>query len=114
MSWIRRGLLGSVCALGLSVLWTHSVASQDATACISTTNSATGALTSRGPSAGCYQLASSSPYAHAGTDGKDLGADVAAVMAATCGVVDGLPCSGGSTGTAPRPSPPTALRIVSH
>lgn len=33
-----------------------------------------------------YRLASSSPYARAGTDGKDIGADVEAVMAATQGV----------------------------
>jgi hypothetical protein len=33
-----------------------------------------------------YQLQSSSPYAQAGTDGKDLGADVNAIAAAIAGV----------------------------
>jgi hypothetical protein len=33
-----------------------------------------------------YQLQPSSPYAHAGTDGKDLGADVEALSAAVAGV----------------------------
>jgi len=35
---------------------------------------------------GNYQLQSSSPYKNAGTDGKDLGADTIAVMAAVAGV----------------------------
>ena len=33
-----------------------------------------------------YQLQSASPYAQAGTDGKDLGADVNAIAAAIAGV----------------------------
>ena len=35
---------------------------------------------------GDYHLQASSPYKHLGTDGKDLGADVDAVMSATAGV----------------------------
>jgi hypothetical protein len=35
---------------------------------------------------GNYQLASTSPYRNAGTDGKDLGADVAAIQTAIAGV----------------------------
>ena len=38
--------------------------------------------------AGDYRLAAGSPYENAGTDGKDLGADIAAVTAATAGVDD--------------------------
>jgi hypothetical protein len=39
-----------------------------------------------GGNGGDYRLQPSSPYKGAGTDGKDLGADVDAVMAATAGV----------------------------
>ena len=37
-------------------------------------------------SGGNYQLLSSSPYANAGSDGKDLGADISAIQAAIAGV----------------------------
>ncbi len=40
---------------------------------------------------GDYTLLSSSPYKNAGTDGKDVGADIAAVRAATDGVETGAP-----------------------
>jgi len=39
---------------------------------------------------GNYRLTASSPYKGAGTDGKDIGADIDAVDAATAGVVAGL------------------------
>jgi len=39
---------------------------------------------------GNYRLAASSPYKGAGTDGKDIGADIDAVDAATAGVVAGI------------------------
>ncbi len=42
---------------------------------------------------GDYHLLASSPYKNAGTDGKDLGADVDAVLAATCGTLAGIPQS---------------------
>jgi hypothetical protein len=35
---------------------------------------------------GNYQLLSTSPYHNAGTDGKDLGADVATIVSETTGV----------------------------
>ena len=35
---------------------------------------------------GNYQLQNTSPYKNAGTDGKDLGADIAAIQAAIAGV----------------------------
>jgi hypothetical protein len=35
---------------------------------------------------GDYRLANSSPYKNAGTDGKDLGADIEALEAAIAGV----------------------------
>ena len=34
-----------------------------------------------------FSLAATSPYAHAGSDGKDLGADIAAIAAATSGAL---------------------------
>jgi hypothetical protein len=34
---------------------------------------------------GNYQLSATSPYKNAGTDGKDLGADINAIMSATAG-----------------------------
>ncbi|MCW5982418.1 MAG: carboxypeptidase regulatory-like domain-containing protein [Bryobacteraceae bacterium] len=49
---------------------------------------------------GNYALASSSPYKNAGTDGKDIGADIAAVLAATQGVA--------SPDDAPSSKPPSA------
>lgn len=54
---------------------------------------------------GDYHLASSSPYKNAGTDGKDIGADITALEAATAGAISG---SGGTTDTTP-PNPPTGL-----
>ena len=39
---------------------------------------------------GDYTLTASSPYKHAGMDGKDLGADIPAVMYATRGAVSGM------------------------
>ncbi|MGZ8812274.1 MAG: Ig-like domain-containing protein, partial [Thermoanaerobaculia bacterium] len=47
---------------------------------------------------GDYHLQSTSPYNNAGTDGKDVGADIDAVSAATAGVLNG---------TSPGPPPPT-------
>ncbi len=41
------------------------------------------------PAAGDYRLAESSPYDDKGTDGKDIGADVATVLSATATVVSG-------------------------
>ncbi len=41
------------------------------------------------PAAGDYRLAESSPYDDKGTDGKDIGADVASVLSATATVVSG-------------------------
>jgi len=40
---------------------------------------------------GDFRLAASSPYNNAGTDGKDIGADMDAVLAATQGVEQGIP-----------------------
>ncbi len=40
---------------------------------------------------GNYLLSASSPYKNAGTDGKDIGADIEAVEKATAGVLDGMP-----------------------
>ncbi|TLZ77521.1 MAG: hypothetical protein E6K08_03295 [Methanobacteriota archaeon] len=48
---------------------------------------------------GDYRLAPSSSYKSAGTDGKDVGADIDAVEAATCGAVDGVPCSAPNPGS---------------
>ena len=50
-----------------------------------------------------YRLAATSPYKNAGTDGKDIGADVDAVLAATAGAISGQ--WGG--GSAPAQSPYT-------
>jgi hypothetical protein len=41
---------------------------------------------------GIFRLADSSPYKNAGTDGKDIGADIDVVDAATCGAVNGTYC----------------------
>jgi hypothetical protein len=51
---------------------------------------------------GDYTLTPASPYKNAGTDGKDLGADIAALNAAIAGVVQGT-----GSGTPPPPPPPT-------
>src|SRR2546427_642825 len=48
---------------------------------------------------GDYRLAPSSSYKSAGTDGKDVGADIDAVETATCGAVDGVPCSASNPGS---------------
>jgi hypothetical protein len=40
---------------------------------------------------GDYRLAATSPFKNAGTDGKDIGADLVAVAAATAGALDGVP-----------------------
>ena len=37
---------------------------------------------------GNYALAPSSPYKNAGTDGKDIGADIAGLNAATASAID--------------------------
>ena len=44
-----------------------------------------------------YRLAATSPYKNAGTDGKDLGADVDAVLSATAGAISGQWGGSGST-----------------
>ena len=54
-------------------------------------------------SGGNYRLTASSAYKNAGTDGRDVGADIDAVEDATCGAVDGVPCASG-------PSPPSQDR----
>ena len=50
---------------------------------------------------GNYRLRASSPYKNAGTDGRDIGADIGAVNRATAGVLSGVPDT---------PSPPTPRR----
>jgi hypothetical protein len=50
---------------------------------------------------GNYRLASTSPYRNAGTDGKDLGADITAVEAASAAAI-----SGSASGSPPPPPPP--------
>jgi hypothetical protein len=57
------------------------------------------------PSNDDYHLASSSPYRNAGTDGKDIGADIDGVLAATRGVTDL-----GATQVEP-PSQPVAVSV---
>ena len=52
-------------------------------------------------SGGNYRLAASSAYKNAGTDGRDVGADIDAVEDATCGAIDGVPCT--SSGPPPPP-----------
>src|SRR3989442_1161630 len=58
---------------------------------------------------GDYRLAPSSSYKNAGTDGKDVGADIDAVEAATCGAVDGVPCSAANPGSPLPPLPMIAI-----
>ena len=50
---------------------------------------------------GNYALSASSPYKNAGTDGKDIGADIVAVNSATAGATTGLNVSVSATITAP-------------
>jgi hypothetical protein len=50
---------------------------------------------------GDYRLSTGSPFRNAGTDGKDIGADITAVTAATAGAVEGT-----STSAPPPPPPP--------
>src|SRR2546430_7035552 len=54
---------------------------------------------------GNYRLASGSPYKSAGTDGRDLGADLDAVATATCGAINGTSCKA----TDQQPPPPTGI-----
>jgi hypothetical protein len=54
---------------------------------------------------GDYHLTSASPYKGAGTDGKDPGADIDTVLAATCGAIYGIPTSACSTYVPPPPPP---------
>jgi hypothetical protein len=51
-----------------------------------TTASAVGFVNYNNGNGGDYHLSSSSPYKNAGSDGKDLGADVSAIQAAVAGV----------------------------
>jgi hypothetical protein len=55
--------------------------------------------------AGDYLLTAASPYKSAGTDGKDIGADIPAINAATCGTMAGIPTSACSTYVPPPSSP---------
>src|SRR5437667_258313 len=52
-----------------------------------------------------YHLAASSPYKNAGTDGRDLGADIDAVLAATATAITGI-------GIAPPPTPLPTLSVT--
>ncbi|TMI79287.1 MAG: hypothetical protein E6H03_10565, partial [Bacillati bacterium ANGP1] len=54
---------------------------------------------------GDYRLAASSPYKNAGTDGKDVGADINAINAATANVISGAT-------SAASPSPPVTLSFT--
>ena len=56
---------------------------------------------------GDYGLLASSPYRNAGTDGKDIGADFAAVTAATAGVLEG------SSSPASPPPPTVTVPTIS-
>jgi hypothetical protein len=101
-------LLLAAAAIAALTLVGRSLRSQDSRSCLSTFDQITGQLLMRGPSVRCYELTAGSPFKHAGTDGKDVGADVAAVDAATCGVIEGRPCVPG----APPPNTPKGLRVV--
>jgi hypothetical protein len=59
---------------------------------------------------GDYHLATSSPYKNAGTDGKDLGADIDALQAATACVISGT-CGNSSIPDATPPAAPAGLRL---
>ncbi|TLZ54034.1 MAG: hypothetical protein E6K17_08725 [Methanobacteriota archaeon] len=49
-------------------------------------------------SGGNYRLSDTSPYKNAGTDGKDVGADIPSVERATCGAVNGTYCPSSNPG----------------
>src|SRR3989454_2745100 len=49
-------------------------------------------------SGGNYRLSDPSPYKNAGTDGKDVGADIPSVEQATCGAVNGTYCPSSNPG----------------
>lgn len=71
----------------------------------------------KGGNGGDYHLTSSSSYKNAGTDGKDIGADVSTVLAATCGTIPGIPTSACSTYipppiVVPLPNPMLSLPAV--
>ena len=51
---------------------------------------------------GDYHLKSTSPYKNAGTDGKDVGADIDAVLAATAGAISGVAVPVGSVSITPQ------------
>src|SRR5205823_1982750 len=57
-----------------------------------------------------YHLVSGSPYRNAGTDGKDVGADVDAVNAATANAITGT--TSGTPPPPPPPPPPAATVVV--
>ena len=56
-----------------------------------------------------YRLASTSPYKNAGTDGKDLGADVDAVLTATAGAISGQWGGGSGPSQSPYSGSPFAV-----
>ena len=62
---------------------------------------------------GDYRLSSASPYKNLGTDGKDIGADINAIMAATAGVTDGTNVPAPTPTPTPTPTPaPTSTSVV--
>ena len=56
-----------------------------------------------------YRLASTSPYRNAGTDGKDIGADVEAVLNATAGAISGQWGGGSGPSQSPYTGSPFAV-----
>ena len=56
---------------------------------------------------GNYRLANGSPYKSAGTDGRDLGADLDTVATATCGAINGTSCKA----TDLQPPPPSGIDL---
>jgi hypothetical protein len=68
-------------------------------------------------SANNYALASTSPYIKAGTDGKDIGANIASINTITANVVTGSATTPSPTPTptptpAPTPPPPPSISVV--
>ena len=59
---------------------------------------------------GDYHLDTSSPYKNAGTDGKDIGADIDAIQAATACVISGV-CGISPISDAIPPAAPTGLKL---